>query len=225
MAISNDTNTGFGTYLNAFFTDMLTGMSGPLSVPFAGLAVWASSRGQKALWGCLAAVCAMFASYRVWANERRQGSAQLALKEAELAELSERVVSLSQRKPRLKLAISAEGHPPSQVLKVVANRPITVSRVEYMLSTEASIAGEDRSDQGESVVIPINDSLLVKVWNTPRADRNNSDHSGPAKIRITVSDDGHDRQYILPIQMESLFQGSTNYRKVVGSKTFNESFD
>jgi len=47
-----------------------------------------------------------------------------------------------------------------------------VSRVEYMLSTEATIAGEDVLRQGESVEIPVNDSLLLKVWNTPRADRN-----------------------------------------------------
>jgi hypothetical protein len=123
-------------------------------------------------------------------------------------------------KQRLTITVSAEGTPPSQVLKVVANRQVEVSRVEYMLSNETTIGGEDVSQQGESVEIPVNDALLVKVWNTPRHDRNFSDHSGPAKIGVTVSVDGEPHQYIFPIQMESWFQNNTAYRKLVGSKTF-----
>lgn len=92
-----------------------------------------------------------------------------------------------------------------------------------MLSTEATIAGEDVSLQGASVEIPVNDTLLLKVWNTPRADRNNYDHSGPAKIGITVAADGQQaHQYILPIQMESVIEHSTAYRRIVGSRTFYE---
>lgn len=70
-------DTGFLTYLKAFSTDTLTAMSGPFSVPFAALALWVSSRSQKALWGCLAVSCAVFASYRVWRNERKFANAQL----------------------------------------------------------------------------------------------------------------------------------------------------
>lgn len=123
-------------------------------------------------------------------------------------------------KQRLRMTISAEGTPPSQVLRVAANRTVEVSRVDYMLSSEATVAGEDVSKQGEKVEIPINDGSLVKLWNTPRADRNNYDHSGPAKIAITVSADGDTSQYILPVQMEPAIQNSTMYRKIVGSKTF-----
>jgi len=67
----------FRTYLKAFFADILTGMSGPLSVPFAALALWVSSRSQKILWGCLAAVCAVVASFRVWRKERIDRNEQL----------------------------------------------------------------------------------------------------------------------------------------------------
>jgi hypothetical protein len=179
-------------------------------------------RGQKILWGCLAALCAAFASYRVWRKERRDAGAQVTTRELELAELRHRMASLvaGQQKPKLRMTIGAEGNPPSQSLKVVANRPVTVSRVEYMLSTEASIAAEEMLQHGESVEFPINDGLLLKVWNTPRHDRNHWDHSGPAKIGVTVSDDGQPRQYILPVQMESIMQNNTMYRKVIGSKTF-----
>jgi hypothetical protein len=121
----------------------------------------------------------------------------------------------------LKITLSAEGPPPSQKLKLIANQPIFVERVEYMLSNETCIAGEDVSLEGETVETPINDSLFLKVWNTPRPDRNHSDHSGPAKIGVTISANGKSRQFILPVQMEFLMQGNTAYRKIIGSKTFH----
>ncbi len=123
-------------------------------------------------------------------------------------------------KQKLRVTVSAEGTPPSQVLKVLANRQVEVLRVEYMLSNGTTIASEDASRQGESVEIPVNTSLLAKVWGTPRADRNFSDHSGPAKICVTVSADGEPQEYILPVQMDSLFLNSSMYIKLVGSKTF-----
>lgn len=123
-------------------------------------------------------------------------------------------------KQKLKMTLSAVGTPPSQLLKVAANRHIKVSRVEYMLSSEASMAGEDVSLDGEIIEIPINDGSVLKLWNTPRSDRNNYDHSGPAKIAITVSVDGETAQYILPVQMEFAMQNNTAFRKLVGSKTF-----
>jgi hypothetical protein len=64
-------------------------------------------------------------------------------------------------KQKLRVTVSAEGTPPSQVLKVVANRQVEVSRVEYMLSNETTIASDDAARQGESVEIPINTSLLT----------------------------------------------------------------
>jgi hypothetical protein len=121
---------------------------------------------------------------------------------------------------KLRVTVSAEGTPPSQILRVVADRSVEVSRVEYMLSSEATVAAEDVSVQGEKVEIPINDGSVLKVWNTPRADRNHYDHSGPAKIGITVSADGETSQYILPVQMESAMQNNTMFRKIVGSRTF-----
>jgi len=123
-------------------------------------------------------------------------------------------------KQKLKMTLSAEGTPPSQFLKVVANRHVKVSRVEYMLSSEASMAGEDVSLDGATIEIPINDGSVLKLWNTPRPDRNNYDRSGPAKIAVTVSVDEETDQYILPVQMEFMTQNNTAYRKLVGSKTF-----
>jgi hypothetical protein len=124
-------------------------------------------------------------------------------------------------KSKLRLGLSVEGNPPSpQLLKVVANQAVEVSRVEYMLSSEATIEGEDVSKQGDKIEIPINDGSVLKLWNTPRADRNHYDHSGPAKVAVTVSVEGETNQYILPVQMQPAMQGNTMFRKLVGSKTF-----
>ena len=121
-------------------------------------------------------------------------------------------------KQKLKLGVSVEGNP--QLLRVVANQAVEVTRVEYMLSSEATIEAEDVSKRGEKIEIPINDGSVLKLWNTPRADRNHSDHSGPAKIAVTVSAGGETNQYILPVQMQAGMDGNTMVRKLVGSKTF-----
>ena len=120
---------------------------------------------------------------------------------------------------RLRVTLSAEGNS----FKVVANQPVTVFRVDYMLSSEATIGSEEVFKEGESIEIPVNQALLLKLWNTPRHDRMHYDHSGPAKIGFTISASGHDaEQYVLPVQMESVLQNSTMVRRLLGSKTFNQ---
>lgn len=58
------------TYARAFFSDWLAGMSGPVSVPFAALAVLSPNPNHKLLWSLLALASLLFASYRVWMRER-----------------------------------------------------------------------------------------------------------------------------------------------------------
>ena len=75
-------------------------MSGPLSVPFAGLALWVSGHFQKTLWGCLAAVCAVFASYRVWRRERQTAAEGL---KTVINEKDRRIQELMQEVARLQI--------------------------------------------------------------------------------------------------------------------------
>lgn len=218
-------DTRLRTYLRTFLSDWLARMSGPLSVPFAAAALWSSSHGARILWGCLAVAALVFGSYRVWRKERIDATAKLSAKESELAELRERFATLTApKRQRLRMTVSAEGDPPSQTFRVVANQPITVSRVDYMLSNETAVAGEGVSHYGEAFDIPVNEGLLTQVWNKPRPDRNNYDFSGPAKIGFTVAVDGEQPdQYVLPVHMEPFWlHGNIGYRKILGSKTFNE---
>ena len=89
-----------------------------------------------------------------------------------------------------------------------------------MLNNETCVAAEDISLEGKTAQIPLNHNLIRKIWNVPRSDRNDYDHSGPAKIGVTVSAGGKLRQHVLPVQMESVFLDSTAYARIVGSKTF-----
>jgi hypothetical protein len=181
-------------------------------VLIGALALWQNTGhylSPKVEW-VIAGIAVLGACFKAW-NEQFERAESL------VAEVQK---PATPQRPKLEMVVSAEGHPPSQTLKLVANQPVTVSRIDYMLTSGASIAWEELSAQGESVELPINDSKLVQVWNIPRADRNNYDRSGPAKIGFTVSVDGQPRQYILPIQMQSVVSGSTMYRRVIGSKTF-----
>jgi hypothetical protein len=121
----------------------------------------------------------------------------------------------------LRVSLAVVGAPPSQqMLRLQANRTVRAVRLEYLLSTGVSLAADSANLEGDSFDIPIDDQQVVKLWNTPRADKNPYDHSGPAKLRLTLSIAGIEVPFTLPIHMESYFHGNTNYRKLIGSEAF-----
>lgn len=71
-AIANPTS--FRAFIRALGGQWFTAMSGPLSVPFAFLALLVGSTGLKIVFGVLAITCAVFASYWVWRTERQRGN-------------------------------------------------------------------------------------------------------------------------------------------------------
>jgi hypothetical protein len=121
----------------------------------------------------------------------------------------------------LELGLELTGNPPQQTLFIQANKKIKVSRVDYMLSNEASVSGEDVTVHGTEVKIPINDGLLLTLWNSPRPDKVHYDHSGPAKLGVTVSCGEKKYELILPVLLEAFLQNNTMYRKISGRKTFS----
>jgi hypothetical protein len=65
-----DTDVGFIAFLRAFFSDWLTAMSGPMSVPFVALSLWSTQHWTRVCFACLAGFCAFLGFYRVWRKER-----------------------------------------------------------------------------------------------------------------------------------------------------------
>jgi hypothetical protein len=107
------------------------------------------------------------------------------------------------------------GPPPSpQALKVRAGRPVTPTRLDYLLSSGVCLAADDLDmEGGEAFQVPILDAQVLKVWNTPRPDMSSWDHSGPAKLRLTLATGGRESTFTLPIHM----QGN---RQLIGSQSF-----
>lgn len=75
---SRTPDAGLVPYARAFFADWMSGMSGPLTVPFAALAIWSAQGKQKIIWGCLAVAAGLLGSYRVWQRERVANQATVA---------------------------------------------------------------------------------------------------------------------------------------------------
>lgn len=76
MEAPNLTTTGEKPTIKAFLLSFggqwLTKMSGPFTVPFAIAALFVPQTWQKALFACLAILCAAVSSYGIWAQERRR---------------------------------------------------------------------------------------------------------------------------------------------------------
>lgn len=73
-------NTSLRSFARALFGNWLSGMSGPLSVPFAGLALLVEDGRASLLFGVLAFLCIAVAAFVVWKKER-----------ARVVELEERI--------------------------------------------------------------------------------------------------------------------------------------
>lgn len=129
--------------------------------------------------------------------------------------------SVASKSKELRFSLSVVGTPPSpQMIQVRSNQVVKAIRLEYLLSNGACMATDGLNLEGETFDIPIEDTQVLKIWNTHRSDRNPSDHSGPAKLRVTLVVNGAETPYTLPVQMEAYYQHNTNYRKLSGSELF-----
>jgi hypothetical protein len=127
-----------------------------------------------------------------------------------------------EEKPReLRFSLTVVGEPPSpQMVNVRANQVVRAVHLDYLLTNGACIASDNLTLEGEVFDIPIEDHQVMKLWNTHRSDRNPNDHSGPAKLRVTLAHNRIETPYTLPIQMDAYFRHSTQYKRLSGSETF-----
>lgn len=170
----------FRIFLKAFTLDTAARMSGPLSVPFAALALILNSY-SRIIFGCLAVFSGVLASYRVWRNERlaavqrlselrAEAASNIAAKETEITTLSQQLASYTSK---LNISLKVEGEPPSQFIRLIAaDGKIKLHRVDYMTTEESTIASDEMSVEEGAIKYSVNRDLLVKVWNTPRPNRN-----------------------------------------------------
>jgi hypothetical protein len=122
----------------------------------------------------------------------------------------------------LEISLSFVGAPDKQMLSVVANRPITPKKLDFLMSSEACIASTDLDEAtaGSPIVIPLDLQKVAELFNAPRPDKNYSDHAGPAALRLVFMSNGRRCEVVLPIFLELVYISNTQWIKLSGSKTF-----
>jgi hypothetical protein len=121
----------------------------------------------------------------------------------------------------LTVEVSISGVPPLQNVLLKATKRVQLLHIAYMFSNETTIADEDVSMEGLELNSPINQGLLLTLWNSARPDKSGWDHSGPAKLGLTIAWGQRRQELILPIQLDSQNVNNVMQRKVTGKKLFS----
>src|ERR1700682_3764455 len=86
----------------------------------------------------------------------------------------------------LRISFMIDGTPPSaQVIKVSANQPVVVSRLEYLMPDESCIVNQEYSLEGESIELPLSQQSLGELYDAPRPA--GSTYESSVKFRVTAS--------------------------------------
>ena len=121
----------------------------------------------------------------------------------------------------LELSVSFAGPPDKQMLSVKANKPITLKKLDFLMSSEAHITSMELTEQPSTeATIPLDPKKISELFNAPRPDRNNDDRAGPAALRLILMASGRRVESLLPILLQPKVVGNTNWIQLVGSKTF-----
>jgi hypothetical protein len=122
----------------------------------------------------------------------------------------------------LEISLSFVGTPDKQMLSVVANKSITPKKLDFMMSSEAYITSSDLDEAtaGSTISIPLDPPKITELFNSPRPDKNYSDHAGPAALRLVFMSSGRRCEVVLPILLQPVSISNTQWIKLSGSKTF-----
>jgi hypothetical protein len=135
----------------------------------------------------------------------------------EVTHLGYRAADKAELAKPIHVSARTAGTPDQQQLKVVASKPIQLTRIDYLHSTEACITSQIVELVGEDLSIPFDYNKVVELSNSARPDKNNYDHSGPIKLRLMLTADGRQRQMILPAHLQPRIVTNKQWITVTGS--------
>jgi hypothetical protein len=118
----------------------------------------------------------------------------------------------------IELAIA--GSPEAQYLAIKSNRVLRLSQLGFLTSSEASIAIQKLSEEGQEIKVNLVHDRIVTLFNTPRPDQNSYDHGGPAKLRLRFLLNDQKQEIVLPVMLLPKVVGSTQWVALTGSQTF-----
>ena len=136
------------------------------------------------------------------------------------------VLEREQRRPSpsddindLSISFRIDGAPPSpQIIKVTANQPVIISRLEYLLPDERCMVSQEFSLEGESIDVPLSKQCIDELYKAPRP--TGSTYDGSVIFRITTSAGGRTRTYTFPAYISALLADGVAYWRAKGSKDF-----
>jgi hypothetical protein len=106
----------------------------------------------------------------------------------------------------LELSLSLAGDPDKQMLSVVANKQITLERLEFLMLPEIHITSSDLNEPpGTTAMIPLDPKKIGELWASPRPDKNHWDHAGPAALRLVFVASGRRAEVVMPILLQPKF--------------------
>lgn len=119
----------------------------------------------------------------------------------------------------LKISFRIDGAPPlAQIIKVTANQPVTISRLEYLLPDERCMVSQEFSLEGESIDVPLSKHCIDELYKAPRPA--GSTYDGSVKFRVTASAGGRARTYTFPAYIRVLLADGVAHWRATGSKDF-----
>jgi hypothetical protein len=122
----------------------------------------------------------------------------------------------------VELSVSVTGPPDEQKLSVRSSKPVTLKQIEFLMSSGARISNTALDEKIKtSAEIPLDYKQIIELFNSPRSDRNQYDHSGPAALKLSINSSGQQFQALLPVLLQPKMVNNTNWITVVGSNDFS----
>jgi len=117
------------------------------------------------------------------------------------------------------ISFKIDGKPPApQTVRVTANQPVTITRLELLLPDGQCASNQECSFTGSSIEIPLSQDCVAELFKAPRPTGSTYDSS--FTFRVTASTAGETRAYTFRAQVGVVFVGGTVYHSVSGSRDF-----
>lgn len=112
------------------------------------------------------------------------------------------------------------GAPDAQYLEIKSNRVLRLSQLDYLTSSDASVAVQKLIEEGKEIKVKLLHERVITLFNAPRPDRNSYDHAGPAKLRLRFVVSDHPDEIVLPAMLQPKMVQSTQWVTLIGSENF-----
>jgi hypothetical protein len=138
----------------------------------------------------------------------------------QLSESGFKIADDVESKKPTEIELATGGPPDAQYLEIKSNRVLRLSQLDYLTSSDASVAIQKLIEEGKETKVKLLHERVITLFNTPRPDRNFSDHAGPAKLRLRFVVNDHPDEIVLPVMLQPKMVQSTQWITVIGSENF-----